>query len=359
MRWILLLAIVAPLVGGVEAHPDTAVLPLPIPAAQIGSSVCGEARNSDMRRISFNVNADEIGDRAYFLSVMQQIKPRWVLLMSDWGLSLAHDVIAVTEGQTNVVIRFPDNGEAWYWQNDQFIPNAIAAWLELPDATHPNIFFNVLNEPLMYDQHVAGVTSWLVRFMHEAARYDIKLVVGNFSTGEQSQINAGMYDSLLQTLSMYRGRHYLGVHEYAGPSMPNSVYYPPEWMTESEKVQPDWWPTPGQLLSFQVSQPGQLPPFWLILRTEWMMIRSRQIGAGELEVVVTEWGWDRLPSLEAEGVYASLEKQYGYPQPYVTMRGFNSLAYVWGAWWPYWSFEQAAFDSSSGPTASILRTIGE
>ena len=92
---------------------------------------------------------------------------------------------------------------------------------------------------------------------------------------------------------------------------------------------------------------GKLPGYWHILRTTWLLIRAECIGldASAFTVVDGEGLWDNMSDIDIAGVITPIQDwraQYGIERYMWDMRGINSYANLWRAYFPQWTTAEAA-----------------
>lgn len=150
----------------------------------------------------------------------------------------------------------------------------------------PNwLYHNDMNEP-----DILPSLATLTADLHEAKKQNIRLCVGNFSTGtwQLADIDAGKYDDFLKALSQYRDFHVLGLHEYSVGVLP--IHFnngrEPKDLIDPAKLQPDRWITKEQFLDNWQTNYHTGRYLWLVKRCELLMIPPPRI-------VMTEFGWDR------------------------------------------------------------------
>lgn len=289
-------------------------------------------------RISFNVNGRRIGDLSYFYSFMSQYRPPWVQIMDE--LEIAEKTLEVTGGDSNVIYRIfhPENGTQWKtWKPKEYV--------ETLEHVPKDLWLYLLNEPAGSANEVPRMVNWINEVTQLLTDRGHKVVAANLPVGhpEPWQIDNGHYDSLLQTLGERSEVTRFGVHDYAAIVLPHGVGAWGQWdMLDREKVQPDKWPKPEELQAARVRRINHL---WHLMRSSWFNIRAQEIGVPKHKLVVTEFGWDRLPDLTIgqNHIYDALKKRYGISGGYVDLHGFRSLGNVWNHYWPEWDITEATF----------------
>jgi hypothetical protein len=192
----------------------------------------------------------------------------------------------------------------------------------------------VMNEPnVSTNEHIAAVCDWLVRVMDEADKRGLRLVVGNLGVGSYTpeSIDNRAWDALLRRLS--GSPHYLGVHEYSSVIIPfGTGTMPTNDLLIAARVQPDKWvkKIPDRRTSWG------LPNNFAIGRCVWFNLRSAHLNIPAPAILITEFGLDDINGTQdVIAQLAALYKTAGYP----AMRGFNSLAAVYRAY--FGSFDDA------------------
>lgn len=299
------------------------------------------------KRLSFNVNGQQIKDKNKFFNFMGSYRPTTVLIMQDPNVAL--QTYDVTEGQTKIVHRFWSENESSEW-----------SWLRPVDWVrdhinwgHPEIYRCVLNEPGISNETLPGLLKWLMDVMDELANKGYRGVFGNFSVGSFSpeQIDGGLFDDYLKKIYQYRNWHYFGIHEYTAILLPFGVgQWPASALLDKQYVQPEAWISKSALPIQRWEMNGKkfLPPYWHILRSAWFTIRSQELGLAVPDYWMTEFGWDDLPDIsgQPDSVYRQLERRFGIPQPYLNIRCINTLQRVWEYYFRDlgWSHQRAGWE---------------
>lgn len=294
-------------------------------------------------RLSLNANAESLGDPTPFLEFVTKRRPPSILLMSDWKLDLANQVLNLTERQTRVIVRLPNNNEKDEWG---FVPRnidaTIASWRTLPNAG--DVYFHVLNEPILFEDYdlIELMLDWLIEFMDKARHAGLHLTVGNFDMSyTKASIEAGVWDDFLRAVARHKGWHTLGVHIYGTLSKANSYDHPANWYLDREKVQPAYWPNVAAGHRKDTLTPdGKLPEIYFEMRPEWFVIWSHKLGLATPDLDVTEAGFDGLQGIGF--VYDELRNRgLGLPEYLNDFNGHRTYRKVWEYYWPEWSYEDA------------------
>jgi hypothetical protein len=295
-------------------------------------------------RTGFTVNGNALPDRDRLVSWVASARPTTMLVMD--GKPLALELYEVAQGETKVAHRQYDPAEGSEWKTKtpaQYV-NEITSLLD------PRIYVQVLNEPAINTDELPGLLRWLTDVMSELFNRGYHGVIGNFPMGQitQAQVESGLFDSFLIALAIYRGWHVIGIHEYTAVvryfgvgQWPFFAASPTEYFLNPTNHEQYKWPTREDLPCVRIN--GALPPYWHIRRADWLTIRAREIGITEdPEYWVTESGYDNMQDVSE--VFPALVNKWGIATGYDNLRGFTSLANVWAAYWPQWTFDEAAFE---------------
>jgi hypothetical protein len=247
--------------------------------------------------------------------------------------------------------RFHDldnNPQSWTAQS-------YANYITLDGQLDKRLWVYIWNEPNMDVSLLPATIQKTLDVVDHVEAMGYHAVVGNIGTAniEPATIDSGVFDGLLFRAATWK--HLMGYHTYTGLLVPFGVgYWTPDDLRNPVNVQPENWPeiTPDTLQSLmyreQLGAEAVVPPdsshYWHILREEWLQARAVQIGAGRHKYVITEGLLDRMPDLtgQPDNIYAYLEQTYGVPpNTEGIIKGAPTLEYVWAAWWPYWSFDEA------------------
>lgn len=295
-------------------------------------------------RISFNANGQRIGDTGHFKQTVLEMRPSTLLIMDS--LKFADEMYGMLGGECKVIYRQYEDGESSFWRKDNqwyLSPKDLVARWKAEGYKH--IVRHALNEPGIFPDKKTELLSWLIEVMQRSADENISVVVGNFAVGnwEMSDINTGVLDNYLKALGTYNNIHYSGVHEYSTFMLPYGVG---QWqvsrMYDINQVQKDSW-LPASSLPY-TRWNGNLPPYWLLLRSAWMDIRAKEIGAQPHKRILTEYGWDRM--LDGQGMEQflnHLRNRYG-SNGHDDMLGIDSYGVVYQDYFKGVPFQQAIYD---------------
>lgn len=294
-------------------------------------------------RISFNVGVP-VSNKEYFIKFMEEYNPAGVTIMEDWSLAVRTAQLGIQTAH-----RLWDSHEGYQYKVET--PKRYAQ--RICSGGHPEILRYILNEPPVYNtRDLPELFDWLIETMNWVQGMGFKAILGNFSSGNQADIEGGLYDRYLERLSYYADWHKWGIHEYTAFVLAFGLgQWPISHLLDPTKVQPEHWPLPDEVPDQRWwdtdTQKWVMPPYWHIKRWVWMWLRSQEIGLSKMPPIwMTEAGWDNMPDVDA-ATYPSirmlLANQYGIPEPFQEIRGINSYEYVWRAYWPEWSKAIAAF----------------
>jgi len=316
-------------------------------------------------RISYNVNAANVGDKDYFLQHMAKLQPTSVLIMD--GLGLAGEVISATEGQTRVIHRTWEKKDADHW--NRYTPDEYFRRVTNNGKNRRDVIYYVCNEPGPHGRDIKTMCDWFVEVGRRGEREDYHFALGNMGSAiwNPPEIESGYWDDLLGWSAHWAttGRHWLDWHEYSIFPPYGVGYWPKEFLLDIEKVQPGNWPywtgagaydwdwdkVKAAHAESQIrAQAVEYPPNWHILRYRWWILYAESIGIGKFKSFITECFWDRMPDLtpEENHIYDRLERKFGMPlneygEPYPHMRGQHTYLNVWKTYYPHLSFDEAMF----------------
>jgi hypothetical protein len=296
-----------------------------------------------MKRMAFDVLGQFLDhqQRLAYLDFMQNHRPTTTVIMDN--VQLALDASTATEGETIVIHRKYFEREADVY--DRYTPERYVKEITHDGTIPKHIWLQVLNEPGTAPKDCPKLCNWLVRvgLLLEEAGYHA--VLGNIgpATVQPETIASGVFDDYLRKLADWseRGIHYGGWHEYTGIVLPFGVgYWAIDDLRSTAKMQPEWWPE----IIAQIDVPAEPNHYWHLMRTEWFQQRAIDIGAKRHKVVLTEFGWDRMPDLTKPmpNIYEQLQAAYG-ATGHFEIRGPRTLENVWRAYWPYWSYSEAVY----------------
>lgn len=299
--------------------------------------------------LGFNALAPHgmVGDRRYYIDTQVQMRSAWQLVMSNPVLAI--DLYNACEGQTHVIHRdfSPLQGKQWYTQTARSYAETLSA------GTDPRIWLYGLNEPNPKTPgEVAILSQWLAEVVHiVCGERGKKIVVGNFASGswDLSHIFNGLYDPLLIAIAAYPEQAVLGVHEYCAVLMP---FTHQRWdindLRDRDNVQPDLWlelDHPDAALQLPDYRTEVRPWFYHLLRSHWFEHRARDLGLGDIPIVITEFGTDRLQDIERlpDNIYDYMKHHHGVPEPYAAPHGFYANYKAWQYYFPQWTVTEALF----------------
>ena len=293
---------------------------------------------SDRFRFGFNINGGHVGDENYFLDFTKALNPAWVLVMSND--ILADKITNITNGNTEVIARYWSGDDGSQWQH--MSPRDYANSLMVGNKHH---WKYILNEPWAKAPEIPRMANWIAEVVSIMVDNGYKVIAPNFppGNGETWQIDNGYFDNLLKTMATYKGRAMFATHEYSGVTLPSGVGTFGIWdLLDKDKLHPDNWPDVDDLGNFTEERRGNL---WHLLRSTWFTNRAKSLGLGELDVVITEFGWDRMVDMTQgqNHIFDALEKRYGVAGNYSTLQGPYSLANIWDYYWSElgWSTSRA------------------
>lgn len=153
------------------------------------------------------------------------------------------------------------------------------------------------NDPKANSRYVQSRTDLL----RMAAIADIKVAVGAFRVGTPSHdlIADGTYDDLIR--AVVEGGHYFSVHEYC-PGIPGAGdVFPYENLLKPHRV----------IKNMKVEQWPSQVDYRLLRRSDHFVLRAREIGLSDPQIIVTESFIDLIPY--AKEVLEQLKDKYGIP----------------------------------------------
>lgn len=325
-------------------------------------------------RISYNVNARAVGDWNRLWAHLEALQPASVLFMDGLleacqAMQRLPDALVIHRAYSSA------EGDEWRMRN---AGEWVAQWdnenKDLPVECRGLVRY-ATNEPSFGD-----VGAWIqseIDLMLASEAVGIRVMVGNLGVGRLPDwaVTGGLFDEWLRTV--VAGEHIIGAHEYTQPIIPNGVgIYSREQMTNRDAMHPRNWVTslPIAYLPFSsqslddldpITSPfgiyeqavaaldaptvaqsalcgGQLPPYWHILRTTWLVLRADCIGidTADITIINGEGLWDRTDDLNIPGVIEpikALERDFGIPRYTRDMRGINSYVELLNEWYPFWT----------------------
>lgn len=310
-------------------------------------------------------------DWDYLWAHLEAIQPTTLLIMDN-----IFKACEAVQRLPNTLIIHRDYSQ---WEGEE--------WLHRPDVTVwlsrwrgegcYQVVRYTTNEPSLYD--VGAFVSQEIALMDAAAAEGIRLSVGNFAVGTLPDwaVQSGLFDDWLR--AVVRGGHIIGAHEYTTGILPfGTGVYSRQQLFDPASMQPQFWITdlpiayvpfsaqsePDPIISpfgvyeqSQVARPiiaqagptcgAQLPTYWHILRTTWLLLRAECIGldADDIKIVNTEGLWDNLSDIDVPGVIEPIKiwrQRYGLDKYMRDMRGLPSYENLWRAYYPQWTTAQAA-----------------
>lgn len=323
----------------------------------------------DCNRLSYNINGAELPERTHLSQHLARLNPCVILVMNGFGLAME----LMREYPDAIIVHreySPAEGEEWMQGTDYWMRK----WLTEAATYGPDsykIWRHTANEPGQWN--VNAYVQAEVAILNEAARRGFKVVCCHFSSGSwhPQAVDNGLYDPLIR--AVIQGGHLFGVHEYTTANLAWGFgTMPREWLLQPEFMQKQHWPNeiiqtripfpaqaqttdPDDPLPFGLEQMygayqfnvsaqsanGMLPPHWHLGRSIWFQIRSREIGAGELQFILTESFWDNMSDI-GDSTLQPLRDLFGLDKYMRDMRGINSYPNLWRFYWQDWSTAKAA-----------------
>lgn len=295
-----------------------------------------------MGRIGYNVNVKAIADWQYLLEHVRKLQPATMLLMDDANLEFAK-LAHKNSPNTKIIIRHSDPHENDMWlKGFNTLSGIISAWHNentIYDA--PYIYHELLTEPAFDDSNIDEFVTILVLIADYAAGNQVHLAMPGFATGSytSNQLAAAKWDRLFYTLNAHRDYHILSLHEYGSVVLPLNVNSPGEWILDPMQAQPSHWT--HSIPTERVD--GHYPELYAMLRLNWLNLRCKELGIAPLPIVLTEFGWDDIPSLHTvrklDGstidVIKALAAIYGVSDGFIDLNGINTLTRVFSAFYPH------------------------
>lgn len=308
-----------------------------------------------------------IGDPALLMQAVKDIRPTSIGGIGSHDVILKRMLDEVLEIEA-AWIRYPGSDaleEIVYWQQgDKKIYELVDRFKKSALYGNPRAYLYISNEPTASANRQAEMVAWHVRACQIARSEGVRLVIGNFGVGNYSYtaVHTGLFDPLFAELK--DGYHILGLHEYGGPfPMISTANKIDSDMLSIEKLQPLYWPSEWDVQSglngdFNGKRLGNNEGNWLVGRYAWYLRRADYKYPGNnMRVLITEAGPDRFTTYEASGIYQFWEQKFKHkefhngkwidvivPWPHITMRGWNTLRWVYEAVYPQWGFERTVFE---------------
>lgn len=292
-------------------------------------------------RIGFNVNGNAIQYPQHLYNWVRASQPNWMLVMGN--ILVADRVYSESNGVTNVIDRAWSPMEGSQWRSIKAKDFARSR-----GGGRKHIWRYLINEPDGGDD--AANVRKLVQWLTDVTRYmtddGYKVVVGSFPVGnpEMREVQAGLFDPLLQVVHERSSMVRLDVHEYTGILLPFGVgFWTTDMLKDGDFVQPSNWPTPEGMPDVLNTY---VPHVHHILRSSWFLKRAYDNGWNDIKIVISEYGWDRMPDLTyaSDNIYEWMTRNFGMPKPYRSMRGAYSYTNVWKHYYPNWSTARAIFE---------------
>lgn len=326
---------------------------------------------TNCKRIGFNVLGQFLNpvQRTAYLDYAARHQPRVLTVMDNVGLAYA--TREATQGQTLVVHRQWHPQDAYLWRT--MAASDYCDQITDRGRISKDIWLYVLNEPDARGDDLPDLLRWIIEVGDRLEARGYHAVLGNIgpATIEPETIESGVFETYLRRLAEWSAadQHYGGWHEYTGMLLPFGVgYWPVEYLEQPSKVQPSNWsrlnPMAARILRSQALMKVQTPPqpspmhqggseaqvesyphYWHLLRSEWFNLWAEEQGIGRHKIVLTEFGWDRMPDLASQmptNIYQRLEQEWG-AVGHSEIRGPRTLENVWRWYFPNWSFDEAAF----------------
>ncbi|MFQ3568780.1 MAG: hypothetical protein SNJ59_17470, partial [Aggregatilineales bacterium] len=164
-----------------------------------------------MSLYGLNILAQTVRDRRRLLHVVEDLKPKVLVVMDDMGLAAQ-----LRASERMVIHRAYHPEDAEFHRRLSPREFADAYLVNVPDG----VYVQVLNEPNTYTsaQANAQLARWLVDVINLANARGIRVCVANFAVGHPAETFLTAFDPLLAALH-HHPQHVLGVHEYAQISM--------------------------------------------------------------------------------------------------------------------------------------------
>lgn len=237
-----------------------------------------------------NLNAEADPDWPTCRQILIDLQPRVNLVMNGPGRA---DEISKLLPNSIVSNRFYHKDDTKYWLNRK--DNAQAAVDEMiarGAIKRDNVWHEIDCEP-----QVAGYTDewvkWTIdvgnRMAGRGYHYVTAVAVGK--TFFRKSMESDAWTRFIRALHENPYLH-LGVHEY-GYIFPMAQWMAnyPYNMFDGAAMHPDNWPTS---IPRQRKSDGTMPDNWHLGRTEWLQIRSEELGYGRIPYIITEAMHDNM-----------------------------------------------------------------
>lgn len=320
------------------------------------------------QRVGYNVLG--VSDQGYALNHWLAYCPEYLLFMD--ALEFANHVEQTLREScgTRVIHRtwHPSDGSEFLVRTPSEFVNGWVA------EGYPNLIRYTTNEPSCYEDCNALIAHE-IEIARLAREVGYTVVLANTGVGKFSPnaVTSGQWNPLVQAAIDYN--HLLGFHEYTQPVLAFGFgQWPQEFLLDRNNVQPNLWPqsVPFEFAPFSsqliedplpfglemlqayyadnataqvVGECGALPGYWHLARSFMILLWfecTTGIDTSTLEIVHTEFGWDRLGDIDL--TMSQLRTQYGHPDYEFNLRGWRSHELLWNWYYPNWSTEQAAYE---------------
>ncbi len=256
-------------------------------------------------RIGLNINAAE-ADREAVLAHCREAGATSYLVMNDHGFAQRlHEHLG---GRSIIVARgdWPDD------TTDIPVEKLLSRWSDRARIA-PDVYHYYPNEPIPHDAcPLPELLRRLVALMDACRERGVKACVGNFATGtvpQWSDVQAGVWDDFIRTALAFSadGGGYVGFHDYGFGVLPWGCAGrdPQDLINQPQRVAArSNWPTAAEVEAAPDSN-------WHLMRFTMLAARARQLGLPMFPLLITEFGWDRMPNLELEGVIPWFDARMG------------------------------------------------
>lgn len=257
------------------------------------------------RRIGLNINAAE-SDRTAVLTHCAEARASSYLVMNDCGFAQKlHEHLG---GESIVVARsdWPDD------TTEIAVDELVSRWSKRAQYA-PDVYHYFPNEPIPSATcPLPELRRRLIALMRACRERGVKACIGNFAVGtviEERDVEAGQWDEFIREALRFcsDGGGFVGVHEYTFGVLPwGCAGRNPQDLMQAPRRVGDMrnWPTREEI----EAAPGSN---WHLHRSMLLAARAATLGLPMFPVLVTEFGWDRMPNLEHEGVIPWFDARYG------------------------------------------------
>lgn len=308
--------------------------------------------NTPNNRYTFNVNAIAVRDRARLESALSAMNPSTLFVLD--GIGLAQSLKQYVKKDGIIIHRFYQVEEGEYWQKKS--PEDCIREIKTRAGNAVGEFYHAVNNEPSHDatRTIRQLLQWNIRLMDLARKDNIRLAVGEFAAAKtihKSDIDAGIWDDFIRALDRHKDFHILTTHEYTAVTLPFTFMMPasPQDWTNPEFFKFDRYPKDP--LPIQRKLDSQLPDYWHLGRTLWLLIRAKEIGVTPPKFIVTEGLWDKMDDINTpkkelgnRGIYDVLTNMFMtdirgvmsyvniYPQLYYKGMTFDEAAIQQLAW---------------------------